>query len=222
MGEPVCLYVWGFNTKWLGQVGWSFLSSVGDLRPIEVSLCTSRLGCYTLTRQSAVWGEHTPAEWLFPQPSHSFAVWQKQRQNFHWSEKFGMALFSTLISIPQSWLIKLTFDMLRRSEVDAIRTDFRGRTFSVSRFCHIDRTCMASTTLNARGLQLLSEIGYFHASIQVSLPVFWQEAAIRLSGPFFYVRGQTHSTLLTNVPTKKEATEPGTARGNCPRLRELL
>jgi hypothetical protein len=41
--------------------------------------------------------------------------------------------------------------------------------------------------INARGMQLLSEIGYFNASIQVYLPVFWQCEAIRMSGPFFYV-----------------------------------
>jgi len=41
--------------------------------------------------------------------------------------------------------------------------------------------------ITARGLQVLSEIGYFHTSIQVYLPVFWQCEAIRLSGPLFYV-----------------------------------
>jgi len=58
-----------------------------------------------------------------------------------------MAFFSTLICIPQSWLIKLTFDMLLSSKIDTIRSGFRGRSFSVSWFWRIDRTCMASTTL---------------------------------------------------------------------------
>ena len=58
-----------------------------------------------------------------------------------------MAFFSTLICIPQNWLIKLTFDMLRSSEIDTIRSGFKGRSFSVSWFWCIDRTCMASTTL---------------------------------------------------------------------------
>jgi hypothetical protein len=41
--------------------------------------------------------------------------------------------------------------------------------------------------ITARGLQVLSEIEYFHASIQVYLPVFWQCEAICLSGPLLYV-----------------------------------
>ena len=58
-----------------------------------------------------------------------------------------MAFFSTLICIPQNWLIKLTFGMLWSNEIDTIRNGFRGRSFSVSWFWRIDWTCMASTTL---------------------------------------------------------------------------
>jgi len=58
--------------------------------------------------------------------------------------------------------------MLRSSEIDTVRSGFRGRSFSVSWFWRIDWTCMASTTLLPVAVALLlSEIGYFHASIQL-------------------------------------------------------
>ena len=73
--------------------------------------------------------------------------------------------------------------------------------------------------ITARNLQLLSEIGYFHASIQVYLPVFWQCEAIRLNGPLLYVWDRSHSTLITNAPT---TNRPPSQAQNCPRLRQLL